>query len=238
MSEITPALRVEGLWRSYQRGSETVHALADFDLEVMPGEMVGIVGRSGSGKTTFLNQAGCLDRPTRGTVTIAGVDVTELPEEELVGFRRDHIGFIFQLFYLLPTRTVAENVGLPLLFARAESADRVREVCAQVGLEDKLGVLPGNLDGGDMQRVAIARALVNRPELLLADEPTGRLERASRDAVLEIFESLRTDGLAIIMATHDLEQAAHCERVIELRDGRLASPKEDIHLPAGNHAPV
>ena len=214
------AVDVQDLWRSYKRGSETIHALADFGMSVAPGEMVGIVGRSGSGKTTLLNQLGCLDRPTGGRVVIAGTDVTALPDRDLVAFRRDHIGFIFQLFYLLPTLSVAENVGLPMVFARRHDPARVRQVCERVGLGGRLGSLPGSLDGGDMQRVAIARALINDPALLLADEPTGRLERRARDEILAIFDDLRADGLAIVMATHDLEQAAHCDRVIELRDGR------------------
>lgn len=221
-----PAIEVRNLWRSYQRGSETVHALRDFSLAVAPGEMIGIVGRSGSGKTTLLNQIGCLDRPTEGKVIVAGTDVTDLPEAELVAFRRDHIGFIFQLFYLLPTLTVAENVGLPLLLARRRDPGRVAEVCGRVGLNGKLAALPGSLDGGDMQRVAIARALVNEPALLLADEPTGRLERCSRDEILAIFDDLRAGGLAIVMATHDLEQASHCDRIIELRDGQAVEPTD------------
>ncbi len=216
----TSALEAKQLWRTYQRGSETIHALADFNLTVQPGEMVGIVGRSGSGKTTFLNQAGCLDRPTRGSVIITGTDITALPEPQLVSFRRDYIGFIFQLFYLLPTLTVAENVALPLLFASRKDPQRVEELCERVGLSGKLRALPTSLDGGEMQRVAIARALVNDPKLLLADEPTGRLERKSRDAILGIFEELKQDGLAIVVATHDLEQADRCDRVVELRDGK------------------
>ena len=214
-----PVVEIRGVWRSYRRGSETVHALADFDLRVEPGEMVGIVGRSGSGKTTLLNQVGCLDRPTRGSIAIAGADVTSLSERELALFRRDHIGFIFQLFYLLPTLTVAENVGLPMLFARRHDRRRILEVCERVGLDQRLNALPASLDGGDMQRVAIARALVNEPTLLLADEPTGRLERSSRDEIVDVFDELRSDGPAIVMATHDLELAARCDRIIELRDG-------------------
>lgn len=216
----TPAVEVRELWRSYKRGSETVHALAEFDLKVQPGEMVGVVGRSGSGKTTLLNQIGCLDRPTSGTVRIAGTDVTALFEQDLVAFRRDHIGFIFQLFYLLPTLSVAENIGMPMLFARRHRPERVHAICERMGLADRMSALPRSLDGGDMQRVAIARALVNDPALLLADEPTGRLERQARDEVLGIFDDLRADGLAIIMATHDLEQADRCDRLVELRDGR------------------
>jgi putative ABC transport system ATP-binding protein len=216
----TPVLEAQNVWRTYQRGGEIIHALADFSLAVEPGEMVGIVGRSGSGKTTFLNQAGCLDRPTRGTINIAGTEVSSPPEAELVGFRRDHVGFIFQLSYLLPTLTVAENVALPLLFARRRDPERVAELCERVGLDGTMHKLPGNLDGGDMQRVTIARALINQPRLLLADEPTGRLERRSRDAILGIFDELRQDGLAVVIATHDLEQADRCDRVVELRDGR------------------
>ena len=231
----TPVVEVRDLWRSYTRGSETVHALADFGMAVEPGEMVGIVGRSGSGKTTLLNQIGCLDRPTRGEVIIAGTNVTRLPERDLATFRRDHIGFIFQLFYLMPTLTVVENVGLPMLFARRHDPRRVQEVCRRVGLGDQLNALPGNLDGGDMQRVAIARALVNEPSLLLADEPTGRLERCSRDEILDIFDTLRAEGLAIVIATHDLEQAARCDRVIELRDGKRLGNEPEPCKTAATH---
>ena len=231
---IVPAVEVRGLWRSYERGSETVHALADFDLAVQPGEMVGIVGRSGSGKTTLLNQIGCLDRPTSGSVSIAGQNVTELEEKQLVEFRRDHIGFIFQLFYLLPTLTVAENIGMPMLFARRHSPERVREICERVGIADRMSYLPGRLDGGDMQRVAVARALINGPALLLADEPTGRLERNARDEILDLFDNLRADGLAIIMATHDLEQADRCDWIVELRDGRRLEDATRDSWPAAH----
>lgn len=217
------AIQASQLWRTYQRGAETVHALADFSLEVEPGEMLGLVGRSGSGKTTFLNLVGCLDRPTGGNLWIAGQEVGGLPEEQLVAFRRDHIGFVFQLFYLIPTLTALENVQLPLLFARDNDERRARELCERVGLGDKLNARPNSLSGGDRQRIAIARALVNRPRILLADEPTGRLEKQARDEIINLFNELRADGLAIIIATHDLEQAERCQRVIRLRDGRLAA---------------
>jgi putative ABC transport system ATP-binding protein len=214
-------VEAQGLSRSYERGAETVHALTDVSLSVAPGEMVGIVGRSGSGKTTLLNQIGCLDRPTSGRLWIAGQDVTELPERDLVAFRRDHIGFVFQLFYLIPTLTALENVKLPQMFARRTDEARARELCERVGLGGKLGLRPQSMSGGDRQRTAIARALTNEPHLLLADEPTGRLERRARDEILALFDALRRDGLAIIIATHDLEQASKCGRVLELRDGRL-----------------
>jgi len=219
-------LRVEDLWRTYRRGSEEIHALAGVGLDLRPGEIVSIVGRSGSGKTTMLNQVGCLDRPTRGSILVDGTDVTRLPEQELVAFRRDHIGFIFQLFYLIPTLTVRENIRLPLLFARRRDDARVDELIERVGLAGERRSLPKQLDGGAMQRVAIARALVNRPRLLLADEPTGRLEKKSRAAVLEIFRELAREGLAILMATHDLEQAREADRIIEFSDGRIVRETE------------
>ncbi len=214
-------LRVRDLWRTYRRGSETIHALAGVDLDLRPGEIVSIVGRSGSGKTTLLNQVGCLDRPSRGSVEIGGTDVTGLREQDLVRFRRDHIGFIFQLFYLIPTLTVEENIRLPLMFAHREDDVRVDALVERVGLGQQRRSLPKQLDGGAMQRVAIARALVNRPGILLADEPTGRLEKKSRERVTVIFRELAADGLAILMATHDLELAGEAQRVIEFSDGRI-----------------
>ena len=220
-STTAPLLIAQDLWRSYRRGSETIHALAGLDLSLAPGEIVSIVGRSGSGKTTLLNQIGCLDRPTKGSLKIAGTEVTGLKEQELVRFRRDHIWFIFQLFYLIPTLTVEENIRLPLVFARRRDEGRVTELMERVGLGKSRRALPRQLDGGDMQRVAIARALVNRPRILLADEPTGRLEKKSRGAVLGVFRELARDGLGIIMATHDPELARDADRKMELSDGRV-----------------
>ena len=219
MSEVV--LEARDVWRTYQRGSETVHALAGMSLSVRAGEMVGIVGRSGSGKTTFLNQVGCLDRPTKGSLRILGTEVTRLSEKQLVAFRREHIGVIFQLFSLIPTLSVRENIELPLIFARRRDPARVDELIRQVGLEGAEDALPGELNGGDMQRVAIARALVNQPKLLLADEPTGRLEHQSRDAILELLRQRQREGLAVVIATHDLSLARQADRVVELRDGRI-----------------
>jgi putative ABC transport system ATP-binding protein len=221
MSADNVLLQASDLWRTYRRGSETIHALAGVNLELRPGETIAVVGRSGSGKTTLLNQIGCLDQPTKGSLRIAGTEVTGLKENELVRFRQVHIGFIFQLFYLIPTLTVAENIGLPLIFARRRDNKRVSELIRQVGLESAHHALPNQLDGGDMQRVAIARALVNRPRILLADEPTGRLERKSRESVLQIFRDLAKEGLGILMATHDPELAREAERTIELSDGKI-----------------
>jgi putative ABC transport system ATP-binding protein len=219
----TPILKAHDVWRSYQRGAETIHALAGMSLTVQAGEMVGIVGRSGSGKTTFLNQVGCLDTPTKGSIHVCGTEVTDMPEKELVNFRRDHIGFIFQLFYLIPTLTAVENVELPMIFAReGDRRRRAVEALQRVGLKE-VDALPHQLNGGDMQRVAIARALVRKPRLLLADEPTGRLEHRSREAIMDIIRGLQADGLGIIIVTHDPSLAAETDRVIELRDGRVIS---------------
>jgi ABC-type lipoprotein export system ATPase subunit len=209
------------LWRSYLRGSEIIHALAGVDIALRAGEIVSVVGRSGSGKTTLLNLIGCLDTPSRGSLRIDGTEVAGLKEQALARFRQSRIGFIFQLFYLIPTLTVEENIRLPLVFARRQDDARVNELLTQVGLEPVRRALPRQLDGGDMQRVAIARALVNRPAILLADEPTGRLERKSREAVMAIFRNLTSQGLGILMATHDPELAAEAGRTIELSDGRI-----------------
>jgi ABC-type lipoprotein export system ATPase subunit len=223
----TPILEAENIWRSYQRGAEVIHALAGLSLSLKSGELVGIVGRSGSGKTTFLNQVGCLDTPTRGSIRICGTDVTGMPEKELVKFRRDHIGFIFQLFYLIPTLTAVENVELPMTFAREKNGRRQRamDALARVGMRE-FHALPHQLNGGDMQRVAIARALVRKPQLLLADEPTGRLESASRQAIMDIFRDLKSEGLGIIIVTHDPTLASESDRVIELRDGQAVGERE------------
>lgn len=214
-------LRAIDLGRAYRRGSETIHALAGLSLELEPGRMVAVVGRSGSGKTTLLNQIGCLDKPTGGRLEIAGTDVTRLSESALVGFRRNHIGFIFQLFYLIPTLTVYENVELPMVFARRRDPRRVRDMLEQVGLAAQALSLPRHLSGGDMQRAAIARALVNQPKILLADEPTGRLEHKARSSILDLFRRLKGEGLSIIVATHDLDLARSTEKVYELVDGRV-----------------
>lgn len=219
----TPILKAHDVWRSYRRGAETIHALAGMSLTVEPGEMVGIMGRSGSGKTTFLNQVGCLDTPTKGSILVCGTEVTDMPEKELINFRRDHIGFIFQLFYLIPTLTAVENVELPMTFAReGDRRRRAVEALQRVGLKE-VNAFPHQLNGGDMQRVAIARALVRKPRLLLADEPTGRLEHRSRKAIMDIIRGLQEDGLGIIIVTHDPSLAAETDRVVELRDGRVVS---------------
>ncbi len=218
-SYLSDAIVVEDLWRTYRRGSETINACAGINLSVAKGEMVAIIGRSGSGKTTLLNLLGGLDTASRGRVIVGGEDITSLKESSLVSFRRRKVGFIFQLFYLIPTLNVRENVGLPLIFSRNRNRQKVSEVLEKVGIADQQDHFPSQLDGGSMQKVAIARALVNEPEILLADEPTGRLEREAKESVMDLFESLHGQGLTTVLATHDTELARRARRIIRLSDG-------------------
>jgi putative ABC transport system ATP-binding protein len=224
MNELpAPVIEARDVWRTYRRGSEDLHALAGVSLHVREREMVAVVGRSGSGKTTLLNQIGCLDAPSRGSIRVCGVEVTGMAERDLVTFRRDHIGFIFQLFYLIPTLSAVENVELPMVFAREKDRRRrALDALERVGFGNP-HAFPGALSGGELQRVAVARALVRQPRILLADEPTGRLEHGARDDVMAIFRRLRDDGLGVVIVTHDPMLAAQTDRVVALEDGRLAA---------------
>lgn len=214
------AIYGEGLTRIFQRGSEKLYALRGVDFQISPGEIVSIVGRSGSGKTTLLNLIGCLDTLSEGTLYIGDTEVSKLKEKDLIKVRRENIGFVFQLFYLIPTLTAYENALLPLLFARRlDRKEKVQEIFHKVGLGERLNMLPSELDGGDMQRIAIARALVNDPKIILADEPTGRLESKSKEKIFGLFKKLAEDGLAIIIATHDPDLASRADRMIRLKDG-------------------
>ena len=212
-----------GLKRYYRRGSETVKALDGVDIAIRAGEMVAILGPSGSGKTTLLNLLACLDAPTEGTLTVGGMAVAGLSEEELVEVRRGVVGFVFQQFSLLPTLTVTENVELPLLFLGLQAdAERTREILAAVGLTERATHLPRELSGGQMQRVAIARALMAGPRILVADEPTGNLDKATGESIIALFQSLaKEQGLAILLTTHNTAFGAAADRVIEMEDGRL-----------------
>ena len=219
----TPILQARGLQRHYVRGSETVKALDGVDLDIHPGEMVSILGPSGSGKTTLVNLLSCLDVPTGGTLTLAGKPVGDLSEDRLAEVRRGTLGFIFQKFHLIPTLTVAENVELPLMFPN-RPVDRAATlaVLRQVGLEDRAGHLPKELSGGQMQRVAIARALIVRPRILVADEPTGNLDKANGEAIFGLFRKLCAEqGLTLIITTHNLALGYQADRVITLEDGRI-----------------
>ena len=216
------AIYGEGLTKIFQRGSEKLYALKGVDFKISPGEIVSVVGRSGCGKTTLLNMIGCLDTLSEGTLHIGGKEVSKLQEKDLIDVRRKNIGFVFQLFYLIPTLTAYENALLPLLFARRlDKKEKVKEIFQKVGLGERLNMLPSELDGGDMQRIAIARALVNDPKIILADEPTGRLESKSKEKIFDLFKKLSDEGLAIVIATHDLNLASRADRVIRLKDGMI-----------------
>ena len=213
------------LRRHYPRGSETVRALDGVDIDVRAGESVCILGPSGSGKTTLVNLLSALDAPTSGELTIGGRRVDGLGEHELVQVRRGLLGYVFQQFHLIPTLTVAENIALPLLFLgrKADPAELAR-VLAAVGLADRARHLPRELSGGQMQRVAIGRALVVRPRVLIADEPTGNLDRHTGEAIFDLFQkAVRDDGVALVLTTHNLALAARCDRALTLADGRIVA---------------
>lgn len=216
-------IEAHGLKRYYYRGSETVKALDGVDLSIRTGEIVSILGPSGSGKTTLINLLSCLDAPTAGTLMVAGKSVAGLSEDELVEVRRGVLGFVFQQFSLLPTLTVSENVELPLMFlGRRTDAGRTAEVLRMVGLSDRATHLPRELSGGQMQRVAIARALIVDPKILVADEPTGNLDKATGESIITLFKHLAADkGLAILITTHNVVFGYETDRAITLEDGRI-----------------
>ena len=223
-------LEAKNLKKYYRRGSEIVKALDGVDFKIKESEIVSIVGPSGSGKTTLMNLIGCLDNATAGTLKIDNTDVTSLGENDLIKIRRENIGFVFQRFYLIPTLTVKENIELPLIFAKKNiNAKKILDLLKEVNLEDKNGIQVKRLSGGDKQRTGIARALVNDPKILVADEPTGKLETKVGEQILELFKSLSEKGLAIVIATHDLELAQATQRIIHLQDGKVV-PKEKSDL--------
>ena len=228
-----PAVHLDGVTRRYGSGAGTVAALDSVTMDVGVGEFLAIMGPSGSGKSTLLNLVGALDRPTAGRVVVGGRDVAALDAKAAARYRRREVGFIFQSFNLLPRLTVLENVAFPLLLdgvAKAERERRARAELDALALVDRSSHLPGTLSGGEKQRVAIARALVNRPRLLLADEPTGNLDSRNAAAVVELLVELnRAQGQTIVLITHNPEVAAAAGRTVRMRDGRLI----DGHAPQG-----
>ncbi|MCL4247761.1 MAG: ABC transporter ATP-binding protein [Anaerolineae bacterium] len=220
-----PVIRTRDLTKDLPLGKTVVHALRGVNLEIQPGEMVGIVGPSGSGKSTLLGLIGGLDKPTRGSIEIDGVDISKLSEDKLTEIRNEKIGFIFQFFNLIPTLTAQENVALPIQFARKarfSSDKRAKELLTMLGMADRLNHRPTELSGGQQQRVAIARALANNPPLLLADEPTGNLDSESGEVVLDALEKVRTEtGTTVVIVTHDPDLAKRTDRIITLVDGRI-----------------
>jgi len=223
-------IEAKNLKKYYTRGSEIVKALDGVDFTIRQGEVVSIVGPSGSGKTTLMNLISCLDTPTGGTLGIGGQDVTKFTESQLIGIRRKYIGFIFQQFYLIPNLFALENVELPLIFAKKPiDKEKIYRLIETVGLKGRERIPVYMLSGGDKQRIAIARALINDPQLLIADEPTGKLEIRVRDGLMELFRQLSKAGIAIFIATHDLELAGMTERIIYLQDGKIV-PKQQSSL--------
>jgi putative ABC transport system ATP-binding protein len=227
-SEYQPVIiRLEDVAKIYGSGNTTVHALDKVNLVIHQGEYCSIMGASGSGKSTVMNIIGCLDRPTAGRYYLDKVDVSGLSDEELASIRNRKIGFVFQQFHLLPQMTALENVMLPMVYAGVEYSerrDRALEALIKVGLENRLNNKPNQLSGGQQQRVAIARAIVNRPLLLLADEPTGALDSKTTQEVLNIFGELHSSGITVIMVTHEPEVARQTERIIWFRDGQVIYP--------------
>jgi putative ABC transport system ATP-binding protein len=217
-------IRMENVWRTYKMGHEEVHALRGIDLVIHPNEYVAIIGPSGSGKSTLMNIIGCLDTPTAGRYWLNGRLVTEMDDDELAYIRNREIGFVFQLFNLLPRATALHNVELPLIYAGVpakERLERARRALEMVDLGDRMHHRPNELSGGQRQRVAIARALVNRPSILLADEPTGALDSKTGAEIMALFDRLHARGNTIIIVTHEPEVAAHAHRIIHIRDGRI-----------------
>jgi putative ABC transport system ATP-binding protein len=230
MSE-QPLLSAEGLVKSYFFGQEELRALDGVNLEIRAGEFVAIMGSSGSGKSTLLNILGCLDRPSAGRYVLAGRDVSRLTRSELAEVRNQLLGFVFQNFNLLPRTSALENVELPLIYAgvpRDERRQRARAALERVGLGDRVRHTASQLSGGQQQRVAIARALVNRPRLILADEPTGNLDSKTSVAVMALLQELWGEGLTTVYVTHEADVAQYASRVIVVRDGRIVSDEQQV----------
>jgi putative ABC transport system ATP-binding protein len=221
------------LQRDYDMGGEVVHALRGVDVTIRKNEFVAVMGPSGSGKSTLMNLIGCLDSPTQGEYWLNGHRVSELGDDALARIRNKEIGFVFQTFNLLPRATALHNVELPLVYAGIGSRERrtlAADALDRVGLADRVQHKPNELSGGQRQRVAIARALVNRPSILLADEPTGNLDSATSQEIMGLFEILHTEGQTIVLVTHETDIAAHAGRQVHLLDGRVA---RDFATPGG-----
>jgi len=233
----TPIIKVESLSKIYRMGPVDVHALRDVSFELYPGEMVAIMGASGSGKSTTLNVLGTLDRPTSGRYFLDGEPAEDLREEDLARLRNQKLGFVFQAFNLLPRETAQQNVELPLVYARVRPSirrEKARRALERVGLADRADHLPNQLSGGQQQRVSIARALVNEPRILLADEPTGALDSATTRQVMGLFSELHAQGMTVVLVTHDPNIAAYASRVITFQDGAIVS---DTGARDGDKAP-
>jgi putative ABC transport system ATP-binding protein len=232
---ITPIIQLRGVSKTYQTGEVEVRAVRSASLEVYPGEFIAVMGSSGSGKSTLMNTIGCLDQPTSGSYFLDGAAVSGLNRKQLARLRNTKLGFVFQSFNLLARTSALENTELPLFYTDPRVSLRIRREQAllaltKVGLADRIGHYPSQLSGGQQQRTAIARALVNRPEIVLADEPTGNLDTRTSIEIMGLFQALNDAGITILMVTHDLDIAAYCKRIIVMRDGMIISDKLNDNL--------
>ena len=221
-----PLIKITNIKRDFPLGNEIVYVLKGIDLEINKGEYVALMGPSGSGKSTLMNILGCLDTPTSGTYILNGKHVSEMQDDELAGIRNKEIGFVFQTFNLMPRTTALDNVALPMVYAghsKLERVERATEVLTQVGLQDRMDHKPNQLSGGQRQRVAVARALVNKPSIILADEPTGNLDSKTSVEIMNLFNEIHANGNTVILVTHEEDIAAYAHRIIRLRDGLIES---------------
>lgn len=221
-----PLINIKAIKRDFVLGSEIIYVLKGIDLQIEKGEYVALMGPSGSGKSTLMNILGCLDTATSGTYILNGKDVSKMHDDELADIRNTEIGFVFQTFNLMPRTTALDNVALPMVYAgypKSERNERASEVLTQVGLSDRMDHKPNELSGGQRQRVAVARALVNKPSIILADEPTGNLDSKTSTEIMNLFNEIHANGNTVILVTHEEEVAAYAHRVIRLRDGMIES---------------
>jgi len=223
---MSKVIEIRQITRDFPLGNEVVKVLKGIDLDIDRGEYVAIMGPSGSGKSTLMNLLGCLDTPTSGHYILNGKDASQMGDDELAEIRNKEIGFVFQTFNLLPRTTALENVALPMIYAGYSKTDRIKrakEVLTNVGLGDRMGHKPNQLSGGQRQRVAVGRALVNKPSIILADEPTGNLDSKTSLEIMNLFDEIHAAGNTVILVTHEEEVAKHAHRIIRLRDGIVES---------------
>jgi putative ABC transport system ATP-binding protein len=223
---MNPIIKLDNIIRNFPLGNEVVKVLKGISLEIQKGEYVALMGPSGSGKSTLMNLLGCLDTPTSGSYVLNNTNVSHLTDNQLAEIRNKEIGFVFQTFNLLPRSTALDNVALPMVYAGMSDKDRVEratQVLADVGLSDRMDHKPNQLSGGQRQRVAVARALVNKPSIILADEPTGNLDSKTSVEIMNLFDEIHANGNTVILVTHEEEIALHAHRIIRLKDGEVAS---------------